>query len=277
MGLRVSTNVVSLNAQNSLSRSQRSIEKSFAQISSGSRITKSSDDAAGLSISEQMKSQIRSTRQANRNANDGISLLQVAEGGLNETSNIITRLRELAIQSSSDTISDQERGMLDKEVQQLTQEVERIAHSVKFGETKLLDGTAETFDFQVGTGSDDFADRLQFNPQNLNSTASNLGVEGLDFSTKDSARSALEGLDKAQVMVSGFRSEIGAVQNRMYSTIANLQSSEENLSAANSRIRDADIAHSTAELATNNILLNASTSVLSQANQQPGQALKLIG
>jgi len=268
---------VSLNAQNSLGKSQRAMEKSFAQISSGSRITKSSDDAAGLSISEQMKSQIRSTRQANRNANDGISLLQVAEGGLNETSNIITRLRELAIQSSSDTISDQERGMLDKEVQQLAQEVDRISQSVKFGNTQLLNGTAETFDFQVGTGSDDFADRLQFNPQNLNSTSSNLGVEGLDFTTKESARSSLETLDNAQVMVSGFRSEIGAVQNRMYSTINNLQSSEENLSAANSRIRDADIASSTAELATNNILLNASTSVLSQANQQPAQALKLIG
>lgn len=277
MGLRVSTNVVSVNAQNSLGKSQRAIEKSFAQISSGSRITKSSDDAAGLSISEQMKSQIRSTRQANRNANDGISLLQVAEGGLNETSNIITRLRELAIQSSSDTISDQERGMLDKEVQQLTQEVERISQSVKFGNTNLLNGTSETFDFQVGTGSDDFADRLQFNPQNLNSTAANLGVEGLDFTTKESSRSSLETLDSAQVMVNGFRSEIGAVQNRMFSTISNLQSSEENLSAANSRIRDADLAHSTAELATNNILLNASTSVLSQANQQPGLALKLIG
>jgi flagellin len=276
MGLRISTNLPSINAQKSLADTQKVISKSFAQLASGSRINQAADDAAGLSISEGMKSQIRSMRQATRNANDGISLLQVAEGGLNETSNIITRLRELGIQASSDTVSDVERGMINKEVQQLTKEVERIAQSVKFGNTHLLNGEAPSFEFQVGTGNDDFADRLTFDPSNLNATADNLGLDGIDYSSRDGAREALEVLDAAQTKVSGFRAEIGAVQNRMYSTVNNLATSEENLSAANSRIRDTDIASATAALATNNILLNASTSVLQQANAAPAQALKLL-
>lgn len=276
MGLRISTNLPSINAQKSLGDTQRVISKSFAQLSSGSRINQAADDAAGLSISEGMKSTIRSMRQATRNANDGISLLQVAEGGLNETSNIITRLRELGIQASSDTVGDVERGMINKEVQQLTSEIERIAQSSKFGATHLLNGEAPSFEFQVGTGNDDFADRLTFDPSNLNATADNLGLGGVDYSSRDGAREAMEVLDAAQTKVNGFRAEIGAVQNRMYSTVNNLAVSEENLSAANSRIRDADIAQSTSQLATNNILLNASTSVLQQANAAPAQALKLL-
>jgi flagellin len=276
MGLRISTNIASINAQKSLGGTQRVINKSFAQLSSGSRINSASDDAAGLSISEGLKSQIRSYRQASRNATDGISLLQVAEGGLNETSNILTRLRELGIQAASDTVSDLERGMINKEVQQLTSEVERISQGTAFGHVKLLNGEAPSFDFQVGTGNDANVDRLTFDPSNLNSTASNLGVEGIDFSSKDGARDALVNLDAAQEKVNGYRADIGAVQNRMYSTINNLATSDENLSAANSRIRDTDIAQATAELATNNILLNATTTVLGQANQSPAQALKLL-
>lgn len=276
MGLRISTNLASINAQKSLAGTQRSIDKSFAQLSSGSRITKAADDAAGLSVSEGMKSQIRGFRQASRNANDGISLLQVAEGGLSETSNILTRLKELGVQAASDTISDVERGHINKEVQQLTSEVERISQSTKFGTTKLLNGEPPSFDFQVGTGNDESVDRLTFDPSGLNSTSSNLGVDGLDFSSKDGARDALSVVDDAQVKINGYRADIGAVQNRMYSTVNNLATSDENLSAANSRIRDADIAQSTAELATNNILLNASTTVLQQANSTPAQALKLL-
>ena len=276
MGLRISTNLPSINAQKSLGDTQRVISKSFAQLSSGSRINQAADDAAGLSISEGMKSQIRGMRQATRNANDGISLLQVAEGGLNETSNIITRLRELGVQASSDTVGDVERGMIDKEVQQLSKEIERIAQSSKFGSTHLLNGEAPSFEFQVGTGNDDFADRLTFDPSNLNATADNLGLSGIDYSSREGAREAMEVLDAAQTKVNGFRAEIGAVQNRMYSTVNNLAVSEENLSAANSRIRDTDIATATSQLATNNILLNANTSVLSQANAAPAQALKLL-
>jgi flagellin len=276
MGLRISTNMASINAQRSLGSTQKVINKSFAQLSSGSRINQAADDAAGLSISEGFKSQIRSFRQASRNANDGVSLLQVAEGGLNETSNIITRLRELGIQSASDTVSDVERGMINKEVQQLTAEVERISQTCTFGHTKLLTGEASSFDFQVGNNNEADVDRISFDPSQLNATASNLDVDGIDFSSKDGARDALEKLDAAQVKVNGYRADIGAVENRMYSTINNLAASDENLSAANSRIRDADIAQSTADLATNNILLNASTTVLSQANTQPALALKLL-
>lgn len=276
MGMRISTNIASINAQRTMTSSQREIQKSFAQLSSGSRITKAADDAAGLGISENLRSQARSLTQASRNANDGISMVQVAEGGLNEVSNILTRMRELGIQASSDTVGDVERGMIDKEVQQLTQEVERISQSTKFGATHLLNGEAPSFEFQVGSGNDDFADRLTFDPANLNSTASNLGISGIDYTTRDGAREAMATLDEATTKVSGFRAEIGAVQNRMYSTVNNLATAEENLSAANSRIRDTDIASATASLATNNILLNASTSVLQQANSNPAMALKLL-
>lgn len=276
MGLRITTNVASLNAQNTLGKSQRVVEKNFAQISSGSRITKAADDAAGLSISERFKSQIRSFRQANRNANDGVSLLQIAEGGLVENSNILNRLRELAIQAASDTIGDTERSFIQKEVDQLTAEVDRISQGTKFGDVQLLNGTAEEFVFHVGSGADDFIDRLTFDPGKLDSTSSSLDVEGLDYSSKDSAKEALTRIDTAQTKVNEYRSEIGAVQSRMFSSINNLQTAEENLSAANSRIRDADLAQSTAEMATNNILLNASTSILQQANAFPAQALKLL-
>lgn len=277
MGMRVSTNVSSINAQRSLATSQREIAKSFAQLSSGSRITKSADDAAGLAISENLKSQIRSFSQASRNANDGISMLQVAEGGLSEVSNILTRMRELGIQSASDTVGDRERGFIDKEVQQLKSEVQRISKTTRFGKTNLLDGSGEKYDIQVGINNDDFEDRISFDPSELNVQTANLDIEGLDFNSKAGAQEALNVLDNAQSMVSSYRSNIGALQNRFLSTVDNLGSQHENLSAANSRIRDADIAQSTAESTRNNILLNASTSVLAQSNASPQMALKLIG
>jgi len=277
MGMRITTNVASLNAQRTLTSSQREISKSFAQLSSGNRITKAADDAAGLAISENLKSQIRSFSQASRNANDGISMLQVAEGGLGEVSNILTRLRELGIQSASDTVGDNERGFINKEVDQLKAEVQRIAKTTKFGKTNLLDGSGEKFDIQVGINNDDFEDRISFDPSVLDATASTLSVEGLDFSNKSGAKDALVQLDNAQTMVSGYRANIGALQNRFMSTVENLGVQHENLSAANSRIRDTDIAQATSEAARNNILLNASTSVLTQSNQTPQLALKLIG
>ncbi len=277
MGMRISTNIASMNAQNSLAKSQRAMQTSFAQISSGSRITKAADDAAGLSISETMRSHIASLGQANRNANDGISLVQVAEGGLNEISNIMVRLRELAIQSSSDTVSDVERGFIDKEVQQLKSESERIALSTKFGNTKLLDGSAGKFDFQVGIMNDNFEDRITFNASENVATNSKLGIGGLDFSTKKGAQASLARLDKAQQTVNGYRANLGAVQNRLVSTTNNLGVATENLSAAKSRIRDADVAAATSELARNGILLQASTATLSQANQSPNMALQLLG
>lgn len=276
MGMRISTNVSSINAQRTLARSQAEIQKSYAQLSSGSRITKAADDAAGLAISENLKGQIRSIAQASRNANDGVSMLQVAEGGLSETSNILNRVRELGIQGPSETIGERERGYLDKEVQQLKNEIQRIAKTTRFGSTNLLDGTGSRFDIQVGINNDTFNDRISFDSSELNASADNLQVSGLDFTTKEGAQSSVDVVDSALNMVASFRSNLGALQSRFNSTVENLGASHENLSAANSRIRDADIAQSTAEATRNNILLQASTSVLSQANQAPTLALKLL-
>jgi flagellin len=249
----------------------------MAQLSSGSRINIAADDAAGLAISERLKAGIRSTRQANRNANDGISLVQTAEGGLNEIGNIVTRLRELGVQAASDTVGDTERGFLNKEVGQLKSEMQRIAQSTSWGSTKLLDGSTPTFDFQVGINNNEFEDRISFDSSQLNATADNLNVDSIDFSSKDGAQSALEIVDKAQTQVAGFRANLGALQNRFMSTSDNLGVQHENLSAANARIRDTDIAAASSEMARNNILLQASTAVLTQANQIPSLAMKMIG
>lgn len=277
MGLRIGTNVSSLAAQRSLSGSAREVNKSFGQLSSGSRITKAADDAAGLSISEGLKSHIRGYQQAGRNAQDGISMVQTAEGGLSEISNILTRFRELGVQAASDTVGDVERGFIDKEVQQLKNEAERIARSTRFGKTSLLDGSGGTFEFQVDVNNDDFNDRIAYDAGENNATIANLGVDGLDFTSAEGAREALEILDRAQQQVNGYRATLGAVQNRLISTSDVIGISVENLSAANSRIRDTDIAGSSAELAKNQILQTASVSVLAQANQAPAHALKLIG
>ena len=277
MGLTVTTNISSIAAQNTLSRSQRAMDKSFTQLASGSRITKAADDAAGLSISETLKSTIRGYTQAQRNANDGISMVQVAEGGLGEISNILTRMRELGVQAASDTVGDVERGFIDKEVQQLKAEIQRIAESTRFGSTKLLDGSGEEFSFQVDIGNDDFQDRINFDSSAQVATTSELGVDGFEFSDKAGAREALEVLETAQRTVNGHRANLGALQNRLISTTENLGVAVENFSAANMRIRDTDVAQSSAELSRNNILLNASIGVLAQANQTPAAALKLIG
>lgn len=275
MGLRIGTNISSITAQRSLAGSAREIGKSFAQLSSGSRITKSADDAAGLSISEGLKSQIRGYGQAGRNANDGISMVQTSEGGLGEISNILTRLRELGVQASSDTIGEQERSFIDKEVQQLKAEMDRIAKTTRFGSVNLLDGSGGEFDFQVDVNNT-ANDRIGFDAGLQDATISSLGVDGLDYTTKNGARDALEIVDLAQKTVSGQRANLGALQSRLISTSDQIQVSSENLSAANSRIRDTDIAQSSAELARNSILQTASVSVLAQANQVPQQALKLL-
>jgi flagellin len=276
MGMRVSTNIASINAQRSMAGSQREIQKSFAQLSSGTRITKAADDAAGLSISENLKSTIRGYSQAQRNTNDGISMVQVAEGGLGEISNILTRLRELGVQAASDTVGDSERGFINKEVQQLKLEAERIAQSTRFGKTTLLNGEGGHFDFQVDINNDDFKDRIGFDPSEIQATNSALGIDSFDFSDKNDARKALEVLEESQRTVNGYRANLGAIQNRLVSTSDNLGVAIENFSAANSRIRDTDVAQSSAELSRNNILLNANVGVLAQANQNGAMALKLI-
>lgn len=276
MGLRITTNLPALNATRNLKTSQDSISNSYAQLASGSRINKSADDAAGLAISENLKAQIRSSRQAYRNASDGISMVQVAEGGLNEIGNIIVRMRELGIQASSDTIGDRERGFINKEIEQLKTEMQRIADVTTWGSTKLLDGSAPQFDFQVGINNNEAEDRISFMAQENVATLDALGLTGVDYATKEGAQTALLQLDEAQYKVNGTRANLGALQNRLQSTLSNLSISDENLSAANSRIRDTDVASASSELAKNNILLQASTSTLAQANQSSAVALKLL-
>lgn len=277
MGMRVTTNLGAINAQRNLQGSQRALGKSMAQLASGSRINIAADDAAGLAISERLKAGIRSARQANRNANDGISMVQTAEGGLNEIGNIVTRLRELGIQAASDTVGTTERGFLDKEVQQLKSEVQRIATSTKWGSTNLLDGQTPFFDFQIGIYNNPEEDRIQFDSSANNAQLDALGLAGLDYNSKEGAQEALTRLDDAQNMVNGYRANLGALQNRLQSTTDNLGVLEENMSAANSRIRDTDVAMASSEMTRNNILLQAGTSTLAQANQVNQLALKLIG
>ncbi len=277
MGMRVTTNLAAINAQRNLVQSQRVVSKSMAQLASGSRINIAADDAAGLAISEKLKSSIRSARQANRNANDGISMVQTAEGGLNEIGNIVTRLRELGIQGASDTVGSVERGFMDKEVQQMKSEIQRISLSTKWGTTNLLDGSTPAFDFQVGIYNKNEEDRISFDSSQNNATLDSLGLGGLDYTTKEGAQQALNMLDTAQNSVNGMRSNLGALQNRLTSTVDNLGVLEENMSAANSRIRDTDVANASSDMTKSNILLQASTATLAQANQMNQLALKLIG
>lgn len=277
MSMRVNTNTASINSMRSFYNNNKAIDSAFEKMSSGSRINKAADDAAGLAISENLKGQIRSAAQASRNANDGVSLVQTAEGGLNEMSNIIVRLRELGIQAASDTVGETERGFINTEVQQLKEEMQRISDSTKWGQTKLLDGSTPQFDFQVGLNNSAESDRLTFDSSGNVATVDALGIEGLDFASKDGASEGLSALDSAQVEVNRIRSNLGALQNRLGSTINNLGIQYESLSAANSRIRDADMAETSAELAKNQILMQANTATLMNANQKNSLALKLIG
>lgn len=277
MGFRINTNISSLAAQRSLSINNRESQNTLAKLSSGTRITKSADDAAGLAISEKLKGQIRSMNQANRNANDGISMVQTAEGGLNEVSSMLTRLRELAIQAASDTVGDTERSFTNMEYQNLKQEIERISQVTEFNGTKLLNGQGDKLDFQIGVNNDAFQDRISYDVSYANATMSGLGISEIEVSSKEGAQQSLAVLDKAIETVSGQRAFLGAIQNRLTSTSNNLEIGVENLSAANSRIRDVDYAAVTAENARLNILNQAGTSVLAQANVAGQNALKLIG
>ena len=277
MGLRINTNIQALTAQRYLNENSSHLKDSMDHLSSGSRINKAGDDAAGLAISEKLKAEIRSMRQATRNANDGVSLVQVAEGSMNEISNILIRLRELSIQAASDTIGDVERSFVDKEVQQLKSEIDRITAVTQFDGSYLLDGSTNVLEFQVGTQNNPLLDRFVFDSQNLVTSVSALGLDNISALTKQSAQGNLEMLDGAIQHLNGNRATLGALQNRMMSTIANLNIYRENMEAANSRIRDADIAEESTALTKHNILTQATVAVLAQANQNPQLALKLLG
>lgn len=277
MALRISTNVASLNAQKNLQRTNMGTERSLARLSSGYRINQAADDAAGLAISENLRGQIRGMKQASRNSEDGVSLVQVAEGGLNEVSNMLIRLRELGVQAASDTIGDTERKFLDVEYQQLKSEIQRIGEVTQFNGRDLLNGTGGIIDIQVGVQNDPFKDRISFNSSAANSSLEALGLTVEGLGSKELAQNSLNVVDNAMTSVNAMRANFGAMQNRLNSTIANLAIAHENLSAANSRIRDTDIAEETAELTRNTILTQAGVSVLGQANQIQQMALKLLG
>jgi len=277
MGMRINTNVASLGAQRTLSTTNRKLNDNLRKLSSGERITRAADDAAGLAISENLRAQIRGMRQAKRNANDAISLIQTAEGGLNEISNIVIRLRELSMQAATDTLGSQERSFSDIEFQNLKEEIDRIARSSEFNGVKLLDGTGGRMEFQVGIHNDPINDRLIYDGTSADATITTLGLSAESVGSKEGAQISLKKLDNALVQINGVRAGMGALQNRLSSTVNNLGISDENLSAAKSRIRDVDIASETAEMAKNNILVQSGASVLAQANQFPNIALKLLG
>lgn len=276
MGLRINTNVASVNAQRSLRQTRLSLDKSLERLSSGSRINRAGDDAAGLAISESLKAQVRGMKQAERNAQDGISMVQVAEGGLTEISNIMIRLRELSVQAASDTIGASERRFLNVEYEALLSEIDRISNSTEFNRVPLLNGGGGVIDIQVGVGNNPTIDRITFDPSATNVSATALGLNLTSVLDKNSAQASLSFIDKAIQGVSSIRADFGAMQNRLQSTINNAGIAIENLSAANSRIRDTDMAEETAELTKQNILAQAGTSVLAQANNSGAGALQLL-
>jgi flagellin len=294
MALSILTNNASLSAQRALSNTGKALSSNFAKLSTGQRINTAGDDAAGLAISERMKSQIRSLGQAERNANDGISLLQTAEGALNENSGVLIRMRELAMQSANGTLGDSDRKSLETEFVQLRSEINRISEVTEFNGQKLMNGTNEEFKFQVGISSSE-SDTITATMSKMTSdeygldedgatidlTALSIGV-GVDEAGNDtagdadSAQTALETLDKAIAATSTTRASLGATQNRLMVTVSNLQSASNNLSSANSRIRDVDVAEESASMTRNNILSQAGLAVLAQANQLPSMALSLL-
>jgi len=278
MGLRISSNIASESVQKNLSKTTMNANTEMEKLSSGKRITKASDDAAGLAIATNLGAQTKGLVQATRNANDGISLVQTAEGGLNEVSNILVRLRELTVQAASDTVGEAERGFLNKEYQQLNKEVDRIADSTVFNGTHLLNGKSErgSLDFQVGA-FDGEQNRITFNADKTNARTENLGVAGSGIDSKESALDSMSTVDEAIQKLSGQRAELGAIQSRLQSTVANLQVQTINQEEARSTIEDVDVAHSTAKMASATVLKQAGIATLAQANAIPNSALRLIG
>ena len=274
MPLVVNTNVASINAQRNLDTSTNQLSGSVARLSSGLRITKASDDAAGLGISETLRAQIRSINQASRNANDGISLLQVADGGAANIGNLLARLRELAAQSASGILGTTERSFLDQEFVALRSEIDRISAVTEFNNVKLLSGSGnDNLSIQIGFRSS-ANDTLSLSLNDL--TTSALSLSSTNVSTAASALAALSNIDSAISAVASARATIGSLQNRIDAAVQNLAVANENITAAESRIRDADIAFETAVFTRNQILVQAGTSILAQANLLPQQALALL-
>lgn len=273
MALSITSNTVSLTAQRNVGKTQRALQGNMSRLSSGMRINEAADDAAGLGISEKLRSQIVSLSQAGRNANDGVSMIQVAEGAMNEQAGIVTRLRELAVQASNGTLGTDERGFIDAEKTELMSELDRISSVTDFNGVKMLGAGAGTVTMQVGAANT-ANDRIDITFTQTDTAT--LGLTGLDLSTAANARTALDTIDTAVTNLSTARATVGAGQNRLVVAMNNLSVAHENLSAADSRIRDVDVAEETAKMTRNQILSQAGVAVLSQANQLPQAALSLL-
>lgn len=271
--MRINTNTAAMNTYSRLTSSNGARANSMAKLSSGQRINKAGDDAAGLSISEKMKNQMSGLKQATRNAQDGISLIQTAEGALNETHSILNRMRDLSVQASNETNAAEDITAIKAELTDLANEIDNIAGTTKFNGTKLLDGVGvQGLNLQIGANSGEV---LSLDIADM--SASELGVDALDFTDATTSAEAIDALDTAIGSVSTQRSELGAKQNRLEHTINNLTTTRENLTEANSRIRDVDMAEEMMDFTKSNILSQASTAMLAQANQMPQGVLQLLG
>lgn len=276
MALTILSNLASLNTKRHLEESSDKFAQAAERMATGKRINKSGDDAAGLSISTSIEGQVRSIQQARRNAQDALSLIQVAEGGMNDVNNLVVRLRELAIQAASDNVGDSERNMIQFEVDQVKQEIDRLSAATKFFDTSLLDGKGRNFVFQIGPDNNE-NNRIEYDASKLNLSTSALGLSGVDLSDISSARNSLEAIDESVKKIAEPRSHLGAIQNRLNSISSSLSVYEENMTAARSRILDADIAKESAEAVKAQVLQKAGVAVLAQANMTPALALKLLG
>lgn len=276
MSLKINTNVASVFAQKHVGRTSSRLQTSMEHLSSGLRITKAADDAAGLAVSEKMRSQIRSLQMAERNTADGISMVQTAEGGLNEITNILSRMRELAVEASSDVLQATERAYLATELTALQGEIERIADATAFNGLNLSDGSTASVAVQVGIFNVAAEDRITVTLQDAQTATLGVDTASVDLSDAASAQAAITAIDTALDSVNNSRSAYGAVQNRLSSALANLENYTENLVEAESRIRDADFAQETAEMTRNQIFQQAGVAVLAQANSSPQVALALL-
>ena len=282
MGLRIRTNVASLTAQRQMANTSKALNDSMDKLSSGYRINKASDDAAGLAISEQIKANLGSLGQAKRNASDGISMIQIAEGGMNEVSNILVRLRELSTQAASDTIGEKEREFTNREYTQLVDEIDRLSNTVEFNGVKLLKGAEAGIDIASihvgsGNGSVENSDTILVDVENMELSSAKLELgKGEEITTREAASERLATIDSALTTVNSLRATMGAKQSRLNSTINNLSISIENQSATNSRIKDVDYAAEVASSSQSRIMAQSGISVLSQANSIPEMAVSLI-
>ncbi len=275
MALTVNTNVTAHNALNNLNHTQGSLSGSFERISSGLRINKAADDAAGLAVAENLSSQARSARVAMRNTNDGISVVQTAEGATDEVVNLVKRMRELAVQSASETLDDDERAYIDQEFEALSDEVDRIAATTEFNGIALTDGSNTIVGVQVGINATS-DDQISISVGDLTATTLGITAGQVDMDTASGATAAITELDAALDSLNGYRSGYGAVQNRLESSLNNMETFEQNLNSASSAIRDADFAFETAEMAKHQILQQAGIAVLAQANAVSQGALSLL-